>query len=104
MHTLTKHFKGHEGIRAGTFITNQQNGRLYVLGSNGREAYLTDILWGCQYKGVIHPMDHDILDEAEMMYLIIDVSRQLEVNPAFHMWHKLSDQEVIGKFASLILK
>lgn len=111
MTTIKKYFKGHKHIRVYSFLTYQVNGRLYIIGVNRYGVYLTDVLWGKKIE-VLQGHEHlNYLTEIEFKALLFKASEAIgcpgskeEKREISILWHKMSEQETVGKFASMVLK
>ena len=101
MKTLIKYFKTAETLPIGTFLSNQVTGRLYVVAI--RSQYwikLIDVETGrtCSRYEVKYESKPTKQDMQGLLYGIPKDSEE-----SLEGWHKVSQQEAIGRFAKLVL-
>ena len=112
MMTLIKYFKTRETIKVGSFLSCKIDGNLYVLYCNYKEEplvvnlLLVNIRTG-ETKSRCVIKRWDFSDEKEVRMLLknlFSVKEGCIREDDFLYWHKLSKQEAIGKFASMLLE
>jgi hypothetical protein len=108
MMTLNKYFKTHDWFYAGYYLSSQINGRLYVLSiSLNHVARLVDVVYGDIFSVKEDVKNTDSLSEEEMKDLVtglFKVPAYKKKDDIFNLWHKLSGQESIGRFAAQVLE
>jgi len=100
MTTLKKYFKNHDFISNGSFIVNQIDGRLYVLSVDCRSwIKVVDIVSGESIRANVEDETRPTAGDIRTLFFTFEEAPDKLLTKL----HKLSNQEAIGKFASLVL-
>jgi len=110
MMTLIEHFKTKVSLPIGSFLSCQIDGNMYVISLTemvGLNAFsLVNIMTGeVLAKG--HLLGSNFVRESELrrsLSSLFEVPNNKTKEDFFILWFKLSKQEAIGKFASLVLE